>query len=439
MSKYKFLVGVTGSIACYKTCTLISQLVKSGHEVQVVATRSAFNFVGAATLEGLSGRPVACEQFVSGQMMDHIALARWADIFVVAPLTASHLGHFANGIADDLLSTLFLAFEPTKPFYIAPAMNTKMLEHPATQENLKRLTAWGTHVISPNSGRLACGEEGAGKMAEPEEIFKIVTAELNLSKNQILSDEKSELPIAFDKNLQNLSHARTILVTYGGTQEPIDGVRSITNFSTGRTGSELIDLLSAQGHRVTALAGVTAVKAESANNLIRFTSHSDLQNKIKTELQNYNYDTVIHLAAISDYTVERVVTSQGEHPPTEDQKLSSNESLTLKLKKTSKIVTSLKELSKNKNITVIGFKLTKTLDPEFRKSAALQLLNSADIDYVVQNDLNEIHAEKNIHPFTLYKHNAEPFRLQSVHELAVAIDTILEKHIEREVQNDLMS
>lgn len=417
MLKSKYLIGLTGSIACYKTCHLISQIVKLGHDVQIVATASALKFIGEATLEGLSHRPVMSDNFTRGHMMDHISLARWADIFIIAPLTASHLSKFAIAASDDLLSTLYLAYERNKPLFIAPAMNTTMYNHPATQANLQLLRNWGATVIEPSTGLLACGENGVGKMAEPDDI-------LNQVSQKVLAPSTQK-------------RAKRLLITYGGTQEPIDSVRSITNFSTGRTGCQLIEALAKLGHHLSALAGSQALKSTSTPNLAVFMSHQDLSEKLTRELQNNYFDAVIHLAAVSDFSVESIRIADGEFSPAPvNLKLSSAEAITLKLKKTAKIVTRLKSVSKNPKIKVIAFKLTSTLDQAARRQAATQLFESPDIDCVIHNDLNEIHIEKDAHPFLLFQRNSEPIFLKNVSTLAFAIDSVLENKFDNEVTHD---
>lgn len=167
----KILFQLTGSIACFKACSLISSLIKDGHDVQTVATKSALEFVGLATLEGLTGKACLTDMYAPGRPMDHIDLAREADLILLCPATANTLNKLANGIADDLVGALFLANNFKKPYWIAPAMNTEMYQHPATQRSIAMLKEWGARVFDTNEGRLACGEEGLGKMKEPEEIL----------------------------------------------------------------------------------------------------------------------------------------------------------------------------------------------------------------------------------------------------------------------------
>ena len=165
------LFQLSGSIACYKACTVISKLTQSGHAVQCVATESALRFIGAATLEGLSGRALLTDTFAPGRWMEHIELNRWAEISVLCPATANRLNKMAAGVADDLLGNLWLTHDFAKPLFVAPAMNTKMWTHPITQQSLTKLEALGVRILRPNAGNLACCDVGEGRLLEPEEIL----------------------------------------------------------------------------------------------------------------------------------------------------------------------------------------------------------------------------------------------------------------------------
>ena len=175
MSRPKVLFFLTGSISCYKACQVISRIVQAGADVQTVATPAALRFIGPATLEGLTGKPVLSDMWEQGRALDHISRAREADLAIVCPATANTLNRLAAGLADDLTGALFLAWEHgTKPWYVAPAMNTFMWKHPATQASIRTLSEWGVQVIDPAEGLLACGENGPGRLAEPE----LITAKL---------------------------------------------------------------------------------------------------------------------------------------------------------------------------------------------------------------------------------------------------------------------
>ena len=171
MSNAKILFQLSGSIACFKSCMLISKLIQTGYEVQTVCTPSAFKFIGTATLEGLTGRTVFSDQFQSGQMMDHIALARWADLAILCPATANSINQIAAGLALNCVGALFLAFDLNKPYLIAPAMNHQMLSSPAVQQSLQKLESWKVQILPTERGRLACGDEGWGRLLEIDAIL----------------------------------------------------------------------------------------------------------------------------------------------------------------------------------------------------------------------------------------------------------------------------
>lgn len=179
MSKSKVLFQLSGSIACYKACEVISKLVQSGVEVRTAVSSGALEFIGRSTLEGLTGHPVFEDTYTSGRAMDHLTLSRWSDLAILCPATAKTINELATGVGDSALTTLFLGFPlGKKPYFIAPAMNEKMLSHPATQESLVRLTRYGARVLPTSSGHLACGEEGLGRLLEPEIILREILAHL---------------------------------------------------------------------------------------------------------------------------------------------------------------------------------------------------------------------------------------------------------------------
>lgn len=172
MKKNKILFQLTGSIACYKACSVISKLVQNGFEVQTVCTSNALKFIGKSTLEGLTHRPVYVDMFEEKFALEHIELTKWLDLAIICPASANIINKLASGIADDYVSTIFLAFDFSKPYLIAPAMNKNMLEHPATQKSIKTLESWGVKVLKTGSGFLACGDKGEGRLLEPEIIYK---------------------------------------------------------------------------------------------------------------------------------------------------------------------------------------------------------------------------------------------------------------------------
>lgn len=396
------LVMMSGSIAAYKVCYLISQLKQKGFHLKVVMSESVQNFVGPTTIEGLTGEKPITDMYASGSVMDHIKLARWADLVVLAPATANTLNKMASGIGDDLISTLFLAYELQKPFLIAPAMNTKMYFHPATQKSLVTLKEMGCQILEAASGILACGENGYGKLLEPDLILKEVLKELDQMKTAV-------------PNLKTEVHAHAkqlkILITGGGTSEPIDDVRMITNGSTGKTAARLADFFIDNGYQVTGLFAGQATKPMLKCELKTFTSFHDLELLLNHELKN-QYDYVIHAAAVSDYSVKQ----------THAGKISSDaETLTLELVRNKKLINIIKTQS---HAQLIGFKLTSTTNESEVKVKVDKLFTEAKCDFVVQNDWNQIKTGN--HSFNLFSQH-EISKNLTIDDLSIQLMTIMEK------------
>lgn len=381
---------MTGSIACYKACHVISRLVQNDCDVQVVASPSALQFVGNATLEGLTGRAVISDMYAPGNVMDHIHLMRWADLILVAPATANFINKAAQGVADDLLQTLFLAHDFKKPFLIAPAMNTSMYLHPVTQKSLTTLKDMGLIILDTASGVLACGEEGWGKLLEPDLILKLTL--------EALQQKPSEGQIPSPPKAPKIK----VLVTAGGTQEPIDTVRVISNLSSGRTGIALAEYLDQMGIDVTLLQAHSSPKSELQHR-DRFTSFASLDEKMKHYLSTESFTHVIHAAAVSDYSVDSIEVEGQKYRPLEMKKVSSDaDIMSIHLKRNHKIVDRLKEYSMNKDLKVIAFKLTSHASAEQKAAAVEKLFKNSAADYVVHNDLTEIDIINRRHKFTLF-------------------------------------
>ena len=400
MSKSKVLFILTGSIACYKACHVISRLVQNGCDVQVVATPAALQFVGSATLEGLSGKPVISDMYASGNVMEHIHLMRWADAVLVAPATANFINKAAQGIADDLVQTLFLAHDFARPFLVAPAMNTSMYTHPVTQKSLNTLKDMGIQILETASGVLACGEEGWGKLLEPDLIIAKVLEELK--KESPSSGERSveQKPSPFSKV--------KILVTAGGTQEPIDTVRVISNLSSGRTGISIAEHLAQMGFDVTLLQSHGSAKADHVSRRAVFTSFATLDEKMHEMLSQENFTHVIHTAAVSDYSVESLEIQGKKFQPMDIKKMSSDAAaMSIHLKRNHKIVDRLKDYSKNKDLKVIAFKLTSHATSDERQTAVEKLFTNSKADFVVHNDLTEIDVVRKTHKFTFMSPTAK--------------------------------
>ncbi len=391
MSKSKILLQVTGSIAAYKVCELLSTLVKADYEVKVVASENALRFVGAATWEGLSGSPVYSDLWQQGRMMDHIELNRWADLILVVPATASYINRAASGTGGDLLTTLFLAHDFKKPFLLAPAMNQAMYQHPVTHKSLSLLREMGVEILDPENGNLACGEIGPGRLMEPENIFARIQARLQPR------------------------HSR-VLITSGGTVEPIDDVRGITNISTGVTGATIADQLIRDGFDVTYLGAKTAAKPTGPCRLLNFSSFKDLQMLLQNELQE-KYSAVIHAAAVSDYSptpLNGKIPSQSEH-------------LNIELQKNPKLVNQLRGWSINKDLRLIAFKLTSSDSAQHRLAAVDTLGKNSTADLVIQNDFSDFKNGGPEHPFAAYRNSQSVFAAKNKADLAQKISHYLVK------------
>lgn len=411
MSKSKVLFMMTGSIACYKACQVISRLVQAGCEVQVVASPGALQFVGNATFEGLTGKSVVSDLYAAGNVMDHIHLMRWADVVVVAPATANYVNKIAQGVGDDLLTTLFLAHDFKKPFLLAPAMNTSMYMHPVTQSSIKRLRDMGIEILETASGVLACGETGFGKLLEPDLILEEIKKRLPTSESAASSDTKESI------RKSDLAPFR-VLVTSGGTLEPIDNVRVITNVSSGETGAKLSELLSDLGCNVHLLRAEAAKVADSRVEQSTYTTFHSLQKNLKFLLANREFDVVIHTAAVSDFSVGSLEINGREMAAGDFPKIHSSDKLTIHFKNNPKIVDEIKSYSRNKNLKLVAFKLTSKASEEERNQAVAKLRDHSKADFVVQNDTSEIDKIKQQHRFTLYSGAGTKVPLENIQALA---------------------
>lgn len=295
MLKNKTVVlGVTGSIAAYKTASLASALVKQHCDVHVIMTKNACEIITPLTFERLTGNKCMVETFdkITAFEVEHIAIAQKADLFMIAPATANILGKAANGIADDMLSTTLMATKA--PIYFAPAMNTNMYLNPVTQDNMKKLEGYGCHIIEAASGRLACGDVGIGKMPEPEVLLQYILKEL-----------------AFEKDLAG----KKVIVTAGATCEDIDPVRYITNRSTGKMGIAIARAAMLRGADVTLVKAKTDVEPPMFVDVVNVRSAEDMFNAVTSRFDDC--DIVIKAAAVADYTPanvadEKIKKSEGD-------------------------------------------------------------------------------------------------------------------------------
>ena len=277
------LLGVSGSIAAYKTAYLASALKKLNADVHVLMTRNATNFINPITFETLTGNKCLVDTFDRNFefSVEHVSLAKQADVVMIAPASANMIGKLAHGIADDMLTTTVMACKCRK--LIAPAMNTNMFENPVVQDNLKTLVHYGYEVISPAVGYLACGDTGAGKMPEPEVLLEHILQE-----------------IEFEKDMQGLR----VLVTAGPTQEAIDPVRYITNHSTGKMGYAIAKMASRRGAEVTLVTGQTALSDPRFVNVVQIQSAREMFDEVTGRAAEQ--DIIIKAAAVADYRPKHV-------------------------------------------------------------------------------------------------------------------------------------
>lgn len=366
MSRARILYQISGSIAAYKSAVVISKLVQSGCELQVVATPAALHFIGAATLEGLTGKPVLSDMFESGRLMDHINLIKWADLVLLAPATANTINRLSQGLADDLIGALFLAHDWSKPYLLAPAMNTKMYAHPATQSSMNQLKEWGVNVLPTADGYLACGDEGQGKLLDPVHIVNAIM--------QALPDQPG----------------KRVLITSGGTREAIDAVRFMTNMSTGRTGATLADAFIRKGYSVTLLHGAQSIVPELMCEKVPYSSSKMLEDELKEILSIKEFEVVIHLAAVSDFLPETLVIDQKKHAlPVSDKLPSTSNTLSINFRQNGKLLNKIKGFSKNNAIKLVAFKLTAGANKTQQKQAVVKLFQNSSCDLVVANDMQD--------------------------------------------------
>ncbi len=345
------VLGVTGSIAAYKAAEIVSMLTKKDVDVRVILTEGGAHFITPLTLETLSRAPVYTDQFTreAPYEIEHIALAKLADVFLVAPATANFIGKAANGIADDLLLTTYLA--TTAPVLIAPAMNTNMLLHPATVQNKEFLRERGCAFIEPAEGLLACGDVGRGKLAPVEEIVDAVLAVLN-KKNDLAG--------------------RRILVTAGPTREAIDPVRFLSNRSSGKMGFAIAEAAAKRGASVTLIAGPVALCTPAGVNRVDITSSRELLQAVEKTFPQC--DALIMAAAPADFTVPEVA---------EHKIKKHGEGLTLSLAPTADILAHISPMKSHQ--IIMGF-AAETQDLERN---AKDKLARKKLDFIAANDVSK--------------------------------------------------
>lgn len=388
MSKSKILVLVTGSIAAYKACYLVSKLKQNGFEVKIAASKSALEFVGLASLEGLSGNRIAHDTFEDGGAMDHINLVRWADLIIAAPASANFINRIANGIGDDLISTLVLAHDFKKPFLICPAMNTQMYLHPATQKSIKNLREYGFEILETQSGVLACGEVGLGKLLDPDAIYDAIIDALGAPA------PTPTKPIE--------TKQKKVLIISGGTVEPIDNVRAITNTSSGKTGANLAQFFDAMGAQIVFLSAKNGARPEIECETYEFTDFQSLHSQAIDLIKQNQFDAIINIAAIADYSVYKITANGND---VSGNKISSDiDEMQIHLKKNPKLIDEFKKLS---NAKLVGFKLTSNATENEILAAVSKQIKSAKSDFIIHNDLSETSPNKAQHSFHIYNNNGK--------------------------------
>ncbi|HSX99215.1 MAG TPA: bifunctional phosphopantothenoylcysteine decarboxylase/phosphopantothenate--cysteine ligase CoaBC [Streptomyces sp.] len=288
MGKPKVVLGVSGGIAAYKACELLRRLTESGHDVRVVPTDSALHFVGAATWSALSGNPVSTEVWESVHEVPHVRIGQAADLVVVAPATADMLAKAAHGLADDLLTNTLLTARC--PVVFAPAMHTEMWEHPATQENVATLRRRGALVIDPAVGRLTGVDTGKGRLPDPGEIFEIC--------RRVLARGVTEPDLV----------GRHVVVTAGGTREPLDPVRFLGNRSSGKQGYALARTAAARGARVTLIEANTGLPDPAGVDIVRIGTAVQLREAVLKAAPDA--DVVVMAAAVADFRPGTYVTGK---------------------------------------------------------------------------------------------------------------------------------
>ena len=391
----KILIGITGSIAAYKSIYLVRLLVKAGAEVKVILTPSAKDFVSSLTLSTLSKNPVLVDLFDEQSWANHVMLGRWADIMVIAPLSCNTLAKMATGQCDNLLMATYLS--ATCPVVAAPAMDEDMWHHPTTKENLKKLESFGNKIIPVEKGELASGLIGDGRMAEPEQIIEFITTNFFLTK-----------PLAGKK----------ALVTAGPTYEAIDPVRFIGNHSTGKMGMAIAKELEKRGAEVTLILGPSSITAsENGIKLINVKSAEEMFNACDKIFETT--DIAVMSAAVADYTP---VTKASE-------KIKKKENtFTIELTKTKDILENLGQ-RKRAGQVLVGF----ALETKNEKEYALDKLKKKNADWIVMNSLKDKGAGfgHDTNKVAIFGKNGEEIGFETKTKTEVAkdiVDTIIRNH-----------
>ena len=351
----KIVLGITGSIAAYKSCLIIRELIKSGAEVQVVITPAGKEFITPITLSALTHKPVVSEFFSQkdGTWNSHVDLGLWADAMVIAPCTAATLGKMANGVADNMLITTYLSMKA--PVFIAPAMDLDMYKHPSTQKNIETLRSFGNYIIEPGSGFLASGLEGKGRMEEPENIVKALDKFFSVS-----SESQSTLYDLKDKK---------ILITAGPTYEKIDPVRFIGNYSSGKMGFALAEECARRGAKVVLVAGPVSLTCSDGIQRVNVESCKEMFEAAVGVFPDC--DAAILCAAVADFRPEAIA---------EEKIKRVGDDLVLKLKPTQDIAATMGRM-KGKSQRIVAF----ALETNEEENNAQRKLEKKNADFIVLN------------------------------------------------------
>ena len=408
MSKYKILFKITGSIAAYKAAYLISKLVQNNFEVQTVVSESALHFIGKATLEGLSGKAVLSDTYENGKMMNHINLVKWADLVILCPASANTINKLANGIADNLITSLFLAHDWNKPYLIAPAMNSNMYHHPITKKSLGVLESLGVKILPTDSGYLACGDIGDGKLLEPEKIYNYILMSL----------------------LNKKPKRGKILITAGATKEYIDGVRYISNISTGKTASTIAKILYENNYDISFLHGTYSEVPDCDFTEYIYDDFESLKKQLYSLIENKKFDFIIHSSAVSDYTIDKIETEGSSFIADKNAKINSElNSLTLKLKPTEKLLNQIKRKSLNKEVVLVAFKFVEQIDSQDPFIQVEKLFHSSQADLVVLNSLTDRKTDNTQRNFYLFDKDKMIAKNESSEKLALTLNKCFQERI----------
>ena len=353
----KFLLGISGSIAAYKSAYLTRALIKKGHEVKVVMTPTAAKFIAPITLSTLSKNEVVMELIDDGSWNNHVELGLWADVMIIAPATATTLGKLANGIADNMLIATYLSAKC--PVFIAPAMDLDMWKHPSTKANLEKLTSYGNQIIDVVNGELASGLHGEGRMAEPEDIVTFL-------EDKLLDVNCSPL--------ENQMKGKKVLITAGPTHEKIDAVRYISNRSTGKMGIAVADACADNGAEVILVLGPT--KHRPQNPKVKVINITTAEQMFQASIEHYtNVDIAIMAAAVADYTPTQTYSHK-------IKKADGN--WNMDLERTKDIAAHLGKIKKSNQLN-IGFALETDNELEY----ATKKMKKKGFDFIVLNSLKD--------------------------------------------------